>query len=143
MLLTLLIAFLSLIALMIIHEFGHFIIAKKFGVKVEEFGVGYPPRLFGKQFGDTLYSVNLIPLGAFVKIYGEEGGVDDYRSFASLPIWKRILICLGGVIAFWVAAIVIFSVLSSCSINVPHSGHLYSKSVALSKLRRMHCWPQR
>ena len=119
MLLTLLIAFLSLIALMIIHEFGHFIIAKKFGVKVEEFGVGYPPRLFGKQFGDTLYSVNLIPLGAFVKIYGEEGGVDDYRSFASLPIWKRILICLGGVIAFWVAAMVIFSVVFIIGARVP------------------------
>src|SRR3989344_6138496 len=109
MLITLLIAFFSLIALMIIHECGHFIIAKKFGVKVEEFGIGYPPRIFGKQFGETLYSVNLVPLGAFVKIYGEEGGVDDYRSFSNLAIWKRILICLGGVIAFWLAAMVIFS----------------------------------
>src|SRR3990167_3258580 len=94
MVLTLLIAFFSLIALMIIHEFGHFIIAKKFGVRVEEFGIGYPPRLFGKKFGDTLYSVNLIPLGAFVKIYGEEGGIDDYRSFSKLTIWKRVLIVL-------------------------------------------------
>ncbi|MGH7238700.1 MAG: site-2 protease family protein, partial [Candidatus Saccharimonadales bacterium] len=60
MVLTLIIAIASLVALMVIHEFGHFIIAKKFGIKVEEFGIGYPPRLFGKQFGDTLYSVNLI-----------------------------------------------------------------------------------
>ena len=123
MFLTLLIAFFSLIVLMIIHEFGHFIIAKKFGVRVEEFGIGYPPRIFGKKFGETLYSVNLVPLGAFVKIYGEEGpdaseagsagspvyGVDDYRSFSNLPIWKRVLICLGGVLAFWVAAAIIFS----------------------------------
>ena len=93
---------------MIIHEFGHFIIAKKFGVRVEEFGIGYPPRIFGKRFGETIYSVNLIPLGAFVKIYGEESDVDDYRSFSGLAIWKRILIVLGGVIAFWVAAIIIF-----------------------------------
>src|SRR5947207_13623349 len=119
MLLTLLIAFFSLIALMIIHEFGHFIIAKKFGVKVEEFGIGYPPRLFGHRFGDTLYSVNLIPLGAFVKIYGEEGGVDDYRSFSGLAIWKRMLIVLGGVIAFWVAAAIIFSVLFGIGASVP------------------------
>jgi membrane-associated protease RseP (regulator of RpoE activity) len=121
MFLTLIIAFFSLIGLMIIHEFGHFIIAKKFGVKVEEFGIGYPPRLFGKQVGETLYSVNLIPLGAFVKIYGEEGaeGIDDYRSFANLAIWKRILIVLGGVLAFWIASMVIFSVVFAIGATVP------------------------
>ena len=114
-------AFLSLIALMIIHEFGHFIIAKKFGVKVEEFGVGYPPRIWGKKFGDTIYSINWIPLGAFVKIYGEEGGVDDYRSFAGLKIWQRILIVVGGVVAFWIASIVIFSVLFAIGSDLPIS----------------------
>jgi len=119
MLLTLLIAFFSLIALMIIHEFGHFVIAKKFGAKVEEFGIGYPPRLYGKKFGETLYSVNLIPLGAFVKIYGEEGDVDDYRSFANLKIWQRILIVLGGVIAFWVAAAIIFTVVFTTGAQIP------------------------
>jgi len=119
MILTLLVAFLSLIALMIIHEFGHFIIAKKFGVKVEEFGIGYPPRLFGKKFGETLYSVNLIPLGAFVKIFGETADIHDAKSFSNLAIWKRILIVLGGVLAFWVASIVIFSVLFVIGANVP------------------------
>jgi len=119
MVLALLIAFFSLIALMVIHEFGHFIIAKKFGVKVEEFGIGYPPRLFGKQVGETLYSVNAIPLGAFVKIFGEEGGVDDYRSFANLTIWKRIFIVLGGVIAFWIASIIIFSLVFTMGATVP------------------------
>src|SRR3989344_7467252 len=103
MLITLLVAFFSLILLMVIHEFGHFIIAKKFGVKVEEFGIGYPPRMFGKRIGETLYSVNWVPLGAFVKIHGEEGdttgSMDDYRSFANLTMWKRILIVLGGVLA--------------------------------------------
>lgn len=116
---TLLIAILSIVALMIIHEYGHFIIAKKFGVKVEEFGIGYPPRIFGKKFGETLYSINLFPLGAFVKIHGEEGGVDDYRSFSNLSIWKRVLIVLGGVIAFWVAAIVIFSIVFMVGASVP------------------------
>jgi regulator of sigma E protease len=119
MVITLIIAFLSLIALMVIHEFGHFIIAKKFGVKVEEFGIGYPPRIFGKKIGDTIYSINWIPLGAFVRIYGEEGGVDDYRSFSHLAIWKRVLIVIGGVVAFWIASIVIFSVVFAIGADVP------------------------
>lgn len=119
MFLTLIIAIAALVALMVIHEFGHFIIAKKFGVKVEEFGIGYPPRIYGKQFGDTLYSINLLPLGAFVKIYGEEGDVDDYRSFSNLAIWKRILIVLGGVLAFWIASMVIFSAVFLAGVKVP------------------------
>lgn len=119
--LTLLVALFSLIALMVIHEFGHFIIAKKFGVRVDEFGIGYPPRIFGKKFGETIYSVNWIPLGAFVRIYGEEGGVDDYRSFIGLKIWKRVLIIIGGVVAFWIAAIVIFSVVFYMGANLPVS----------------------
>jgi regulator of sigma E protease len=117
--LTLIIAFLCLIALMIIHEFGHFIIAKKFGVRVDEFGIGYPPRIFGKKIGETIYSINWIPLGAFVKIYGEEGGVDDYRSFSNLKIWQRILIVIGGVAAFWIAAIIIFSIVFAIGTDLP------------------------
>ena len=117
--LTLIIALFSLIALMVIHEFGHFIIAKKFGVRVDEFGIGYPPRLFGKKIGETIYSINLLPLGAFVRIYGEEGGVDDYRSFAGLKIWQRVLIVIGGVVAFWIAAIIIFSIVFGMGADLP------------------------
>ncbi|HUX47954.1 MAG TPA: site-2 protease family protein, partial [Dehalococcoidia bacterium] len=54
-----------------LHELGHFIVAKRAGVKVEEFGIGIPPRLFGIKRGETIYSVNAIPLGAFVKAAGE------------------------------------------------------------------------
>jgi len=117
--LILVIAFLSLIALMIIHEFGHFVIAKKFGVRVDEFGIGYPPRIFGKKIGETIYSVNWLPLGAFVRIYGEEGGVDDYRSFTHLKIWQRILIVFGGVAAFWLAAIILFSIVFAIGTDLP------------------------
>ena len=104
---------------MIIHEFGHFIIAKKFGVRVDEFGIGYPPRIFGKKIGETIYSVNWIPLGAFVKIYGEEGGVDDYRSFQNLKIWQRVLIVIGGVAAFWLTAMIIFSIVFAMGTDLP------------------------
>lgn len=117
--LTFVFAFACLIALMVIHEFGHFIIAKKFGVRVEEFGIGYPPRVFGKKIGETIYSVNLLPLGAFVRIYGETGGLDDYRSFSNLKIWQRVLIVIGGVAAFWVAAMIIFSVVFGLGADLP------------------------
>mgnify|MGYP000325785761 CR=1 FL=1 len=97
--------FLSLIFLIILHELSHFIAAKKSGLQVEEFGIGYPPRLFARKFGGTVYSLNLIPLGAFVKLPGEigEGG------FSSLPLFKRMIIVLAGVISFWIIAWVIFS----------------------------------
>jgi regulator of sigma E protease len=67
------IAFILILALLVlIHEFGHFLVAKKNGIYVEEFGFGYPPRIFGIKIGETLYSLNLIPIGGFVKLYGEE-----------------------------------------------------------------------
>src|SRR3989344_2515746 len=109
MILTIFVAFISLIGLMVIHEFGHFILAKKFGAKVEEFGVGYPPRVLGKKIGETIYSLNLIPFGAFVKVHGETGGVEDYHSFTEKPMWQRISIVLGGVVSFWIVSVVVLS----------------------------------
>lgn len=109
-LINILIAFFSLIFLVVLHELGHFLWAKKFGVKVEEFGIGYPPRLFGKKVGETLYSINLLPFGAFVKLLGEEENNDDARSFSKQSVGKRSLIILGGVISFWITAAVLFSI---------------------------------
>ncbi|MBL7142106.1 MAG: site-2 protease family protein [Candidatus Pacebacteria bacterium] len=110
MFLTILIASLSLIGLVTLHEFGHFIVAKKFGVKVEEFGIGFPPRIFGKKIGDTIYSLNLLPLGAFVKMPGEIGQVNDPRSFSGQAVWKRALIAFAGVLSFWIVAAILFAI---------------------------------
>lgn len=117
----------SLTVLIILHELGHFLLAKKFGVKVEEFGLFLPPRLWGKQIGETIYSINLFPLGGFVKLLGEEGvSADDSRTglpsdgaqqrvnidpgnFNSKPLWQRALIIAGGVISFWIIGFIIFS----------------------------------
>jgi len=115
MIVTILIAFLSIIALLVIHEFGHFITAKRFGIKVEEFGVGLPPRLFGKKIGETLYSLNLLPFGAFVKIPSieREGGQtdkEDYRRLESIPLLRRVLIILAGVVSFWIMGIILLTV---------------------------------
>lgn len=115
MFITILIIFISLIALLVLHEFGHFVAAKKLGVEVEEFGIGYPPRIFGKKIGQTFYSLNLLPFGAFVKIKGEDGGgtVEDYGSFSNRPIWQRAVILLAGVLSFWVVAFLILTVISA------------------------------
>lgn len=118
---TLLFSFFVLVLLMIVHEFGHFIIAKRFNVRVDEFGIGYPPRIFGKKFGETLYSINWIPLGAFVRIYGEEDGAEGGRSFNSLKIWKKVMIVIGGVAAFWFASMVIFTVVFMIGADLPIS----------------------
>ena len=112
MILTIFIAIFSLVSLLVLHEFGHFILAKRFGIRVDEFGVGYPPRIFGKKFGETIYSLNLIPFGAFVKIHGEEGGIGDYRSFIGKPMWQRVSIVLGGVVSFWIMAVIVLSVVA-------------------------------
>ncbi|MBM3257904.1 MAG: site-2 protease family protein [Candidatus Nealsonbacteria bacterium] len=109
MILTILIVFFSLIGLIVLHELGHFLVAKKFGVKVEEFGIGFPPRIFGKKIGDTVYSLNLLPLGAFVKMPGEIEHSDDPRSFFKKPILQRIAIVIGGVVSFWIVSFIIFS----------------------------------
>jgi len=113
MVLTIIIAFVSLVSLFILHEFGHFILAKIFHVKVEEFGIGYPPRLLGKKIGDTLYSLNLLPFGAFVKIPGEIERIDDKQSFSAQSVSKRALIAFGGVLSFWIISAILFSIVFS------------------------------
>lgn len=109
---TILIIFVSLIVLIILHELGHFLMAKRFGVKVEEFAVFFPPRLFWKKFGETIYSFNLVPLGAFVKLYGEEKDIQDPRSFSSKSIWQRTLIVIAGVVAFWIISVILISIIA-------------------------------
>ncbi len=110
-----LVAFFSLIGLVVLHELGHFFMAKKFGVRVEEFGIGLPPRLVAKRVGETLYSLNLLPLGAFVKLTGEEGSSNDPRSFGAKPLLQRALIVGAGVVAFWIISFFIFAVLGATS----------------------------
>ena len=70
MIFTVVVFFLVLSLLVIIHELGHYVVAKLNGIKVEEFGFGIPPRVFGFRIGETLYSLNLLPFGGFVKVYG-------------------------------------------------------------------------
>ncbi len=111
MLIGVLIFLFSLAILIIIHELGHFLVAKKFKVRVDEFGLGLPPRIFGKKFGETLYSLNWIPFGGFVKIFGETEKIKDPRSFSEKPIWQRLLIILAGVASFWIIAFILLTIM--------------------------------
>ncbi|MDO8581900.1 MAG: RIP metalloprotease RseP [bacterium] len=95
---TVLIFLIVFSVLVFVHEFGHFITAKKQGITVEEFGFGFPPRLLSKIWRGTRYSLNAIPLGGFVRIKGEEGeeaGAPD--SFSGKPIWQRAIVIVAGV----------------------------------------------
>lgn len=97
--------------LVFVHEFGHFITAKRAGVRVEEFGFGFPPRLFGIKRGGTIYSINWIPLGGFVKIKGEAGeDKNDPDSFAGKRLWVRSAIIGAGVFMNFILAAVLLSV---------------------------------
>lgn len=100
---ALLIFILILSVLILIHELGHFLTAKKAGVKVEEFGMGIPPRIVGKKIGETIYSINLFPFGGFVRLKGEdtfeysEEELDDPNSFMAKTVWQRGAILAAGV----------------------------------------------
>ncbi len=107
-----LLLFLAVLSLLVfVHEFGHFIVAKKSGMKVEEFGFGFPPRLWAIRRGGTAYSINWIPLGGFVKIKGESGEQRfDHDSFSFQSAWKRLLVLVAGVTMNMVLAAVLLSI---------------------------------
>ncbi len=99
--------------MVLVHEFGHFFVARRTGVKVEEFGLGLPPRIIGKKLRGTIYSINWLPIGGFCKLYGEDGDGKGGKSFNHKKPWQKLLIVLGGVLMNLVLAIVIFSVVYS------------------------------
>lgn len=125
MIITIIVFLLILTILVLIHEAGHFFVAKKLGIKVEEFGFGLPPRAFGIKRGETIYSINWLPFGGFVKLYGEDdagGGrvkrgstekelraVDKNRAFFARSPWQRALVVLAGVFMNFTLAVVIIS----------------------------------
>jgi len=118
-------AFLGVLAIVIVaHELGHFTTAKLCGVKVEEFGIGYPPRIFGFKRGETTYSLNIIPLGGFTKMAGEEDPEVE-RSLASKSIGKRLLVLSAGSL---MNAILPFLLLI-IALMVPHSVYVGTVTV--------------
>jgi regulator of sigma E protease len=110
-------AFLIVISVIVlIHEFGHFIVAKKMGVKVEKFSLGFGPKIFGKQIGETEYVISALPLGGYVKLLGEDPSEDlppedQKRSYSNLPPYKKFLIIFFGPFFNFVLAAIIFTII--------------------------------
>ena len=116
-----------LVVLVLVHELGHFIVAKRAGITVQEFGVGFPPRIGSVVWHGTRYSVNWIPLGGFVKMLGEDGDAEAEKmrehglseaavdkamqgAFNRKPVWVRIVVLLAGVVMNFLLAAVLFAV---------------------------------
>lgn len=105
-----------LLVLVVSHEFGHFIIAKKSGIRVDEFSFGFPPKIFGKKIGETTYNFNAIPFGGYVKIFGENpdeesiSGPDSARSFVNKPKYIQAAVLLGGVTMNFLIAWLLLSI---------------------------------
>ncbi|TAK57152.1 RIP metalloprotease RseP [Patescibacteria group bacterium] len=93
-----------LAVLVLVHEFGHFIVAKKSGIRVDEFGLGFPPKIWSTKKGETTYSLNTIPFGGFVKIFGENpnqeslSGPDSARSFVRKPRHIQAAVLIAGIV---------------------------------------------
>ncbi len=111
---TIILFLIILLVLVMVHEFGHFIVAKLCGMRVDEFGVGFPPTIWSKKWRGTEYKVNTLPLGGYVKIFGENGSDDDNQAkldpqaFGNRPKWQQISVLLAGVAMNWALAYIIF-----------------------------------
>src|SRR5688572_2058429 len=108
---------LSLSFLVAVHEFGHLIAAKYFGMRVEQFSIGFPPKLFSFKKGETEYALSLIPLGGYVKISGMIDESLDTETmklppqpweFRAKPAWQRLIVMLGGIFVNVVVGVLIF-----------------------------------
>lgn len=125
MLLTLLIFLVLLSLLVLIHEGGHFLAAKRAGIEVEEFGLGLPPRIFAKKIGATIYSLNLLPFGGFVKLVGEDPTdpkVETPGSFYTKSLPARTSVVMAGVLANFILGVVFFYLilaLTSFKVDLP------------------------
>jgi len=109
--------FIAIILILVVsHEFGHFIVAKKSGIRVDEFSFGFPPKIFGKKVGETTYNFNALPFGGYVKIFGENGDddrvneEDKKRSFTSKPRYIQAAVLLAGVVMNFLVAWLLLSV---------------------------------
>src|SRR3989338_1055384 len=114
------IIFIAVLAvLVLVHEFGHFVVAKRAGMKVEEFGFGFPPRLWGIKKGETTYSINLIPFGGFVKILGEEGeDRNNPRSFSAKPFGAKLKVIVAGVTMNFLLAVFLLMIVNFMGLRI-------------------------
>jgi regulator of sigma E protease len=124
-----------LVALILVHELGHFLVAKWTGMRVDEFGIGFPPRVASVRFGETLYSLNLLPIGGFVRIYGEdpeETTGDSARAFFRKPKAAQAAVLVAGVVMNALFAWVLFTTALTVGIETAVSAEEASSSARLA-----------
>jgi len=105
--------------LVTVHEFGHFIVAKKTGVRVLEFAIGMGPAIFKKQGKETLFSIRILPIGGYCKMEGEDEDSSDPGAFCNKPVWKRILVVVAGAAMNLAIAVIITFCLVLSEQNLP------------------------
>lgn len=110
MFLTIIVFIIILGLLIFVHELGHFLIAKWAKIRVDEFAFGFPPRLISIKRGETRYGINLIPLGGYVKLFGEEEDSKDPKAYSGKPVWIRIGVVIFGVIMNFLLAIILMTI---------------------------------
>lgn len=105
---TIIISLIVFCVVVLVHEFGHFVVAKMVGIKVHEFSIGMGPKIFGKTKGETLYSLRALPLGGFVRMEGEDEESFEEGSFSTKPIKSRMAVILAGAFMNFILALVVF-----------------------------------
>lgn len=124
--------------LVVVHEFGHFIVAKWTGMRVDEFAFGFPPKIFSKKIGETVYAVNALPLGGYVSIWGENGSDEDKkangasthpRAFGNRPWWAQLLTLVAGVTMNMLLALLIFIGISYGTVTVTSDDEVFGSRI--------------
>jgi len=110
---TIIIAIIAFGVLIIFHEFGHFIVAKSVGIKVEEFAIGMGPAICKFHRGETDYAIRVLPIGGFVRMLGEEEDSDDPRAFNKQSVLKRIEVIAAGPLMNFVLALILIIIITA------------------------------
>jgi regulator of sigma E protease len=144
---TIILFFVILLALVIVHEFGHFIAAKLTGMRVDEFAFGFPPRIWSTKKGETEYSFNALPLGGYVAIYGENGEKDDKakhdpKAFGNRPWWAQLITLVAGVVMNMFLAWILFVGISYGEIRVSLDDDIYGARAVRPELMVIDASPE-
>lgn len=138
---ALIIFIIILAVLVLVHECGHFLFAKRFGIRVDEFGLGFPPKIWGKKMGETEYTLNWIPFGGFVRIFGENpddeslNGPDRARAMVHKPRWRQAVVLFGGILFNFLFAWLLISIAFASGVSASREDYAkYGERIVDSRI---------